>query len=181
MRTLLSILSASLFVMLGGTNVWIMLTDRGSSKRHGPLWMRLHRMNGYLFISIFAITAYFMLMRLRGETEELPPRIVLHMSLALILAPLLIAKVMVARYQPPGAQGILPALGITIFSVSFLLVAINVAALVLRDVRTDHISIATTVAVVASVLAAAGTLLVRRHSLADASRMGDLTPIRRRV
>jgi hypothetical protein len=48
--------------------------------------------------------------RQHGEqrSEELPPRILLYMSMALILAPLLAAKVLVARYQP-GSRGLLSA------------------------------------------------------------------------
>jgi hypothetical protein len=39
----------------GGLNVWFMLTNRGKSA-HGPLWMRVRSIVGYLFIAIFAIT-----------------------------------------------------------------------------------------------------------------------------
>jgi len=87
MHTLVSIISGSLFVLLGGLNVWIMLTNRGSSKRNGRLWMCIHRTVGYVFIAVFTITLYFMFMRVKGDSDELPPRILLHMSMALILAP----------------------------------------------------------------------------------------------
>jgi hypothetical protein len=60
MRTLLSMISGSLFVPLGGLNVWIMLTNRGSSNRNSRLWMRVHRSVGYVFIAVFTITVYFM-------------------------------------------------------------------------------------------------------------------------
>ena len=57
MHTLVSMISGSLFVLLGGLNVWIMLTNRGSSKRNSHLWMRVHRTAGYVFIAVFTITA----------------------------------------------------------------------------------------------------------------------------
>ena len=93
MPTFAGVIAGSLFVAMGGLNVWIMLTNRGRS-RHGRLWMRVHRIVGYLFIAIFAITLFMMLQRLRGDSEEIAPRILLHMSRALTLAPLLGVKVL---------------------------------------------------------------------------------------
>ena len=87
MFTLASMISGLLFVLLAGLNPWIMLTNRGNSERSGRLWMCIHRTVGYAFIVVFAVTVYFMLLRLKGNSDELPPRILLHMSLALILAP----------------------------------------------------------------------------------------------
>src|SRR5215469_1722781 len=84
---IVSVISGLIFLFLAGLNPWIMLTNRASSERSGRLWIRVHRTVGYLFIAVFAITVYFMLLRLKGESDELPPRILLHMSLALMLAP----------------------------------------------------------------------------------------------
>jgi hypothetical protein len=170
MLTLASVISGLIFVFLAGFNPWIMLTDRVSSERNGRLWLRVHRTVGYLFIAVFSVTVYFMLLRLKGESDELPPRILLHMSLALMLAPLLVVKVLVARYQPPGSRGLLPALGITIFAFSFTLVAVNVVALLLRNAKDDGVPIVTSAVFVLVVLAAVGTLLLRR-------RGADVSPI----
>ena len=71
-----------------------MLTNRANSKPSGRVWMRVHRTVGYAFIAIFIVTVYFMFLRLKGESDELAPRILLHMSLALTLAPLLFVKVL---------------------------------------------------------------------------------------
>jgi ferredoxin-NADP reductase len=161
MHTLVSIISGSLFVLLGGLNVWIMLTNRSSSKRNGRLWMRVHRTVGYVFIAVFTITLYFMFMRIKGDSDELPPRILLHMSMALILAPLLVAKVLVARYQP-GSRGLLSALGITIFAISFALVVMNIASFLLRNAKSDAVSPVISSVFVLVVSAAIGTLLLRR-------------------
>src|SRR5689334_4007163 len=94
-----SLTLASLFVFLAGFNVWNMLTNRGSSVGSKGLWARIHRVAGYAFIALFAILCYFMLLRIKGWSDELSPRLVLHMALALSLAPILFVKVIVARYQ----------------------------------------------------------------------------------
>ena len=167
MHTLVSIISGSLFVLLGGLNVWIMLTNRGSSKRNSRLWMRIHRTVGYVFIAVFSITVYFMLMRIKGDSDELPPRILLHMSMALILAPLLVVKVLVARYQPVS-RGLLSALGTTIFAISFALVVMNIASFLLRNAKSDAVSPVISAVFVLVVSAAIGTLLLRRPA-ADVS------------
>jgi hypothetical protein len=167
MHALVSMISGSLFVLLGGLNAWIMLTNRGSSKEAGRLWIRVHRSVGYIFIAAFTITLYFMFMRIKGDSEELPPRILLHMSMALILAPLLAAKVLVARYQP-GSRGLLSALGITIFAISFTLVVMNIASFLLRNAKSDAVSPVVSAVFVLVVSAAIGALLLRRPA-ADVS------------
>lgn len=164
MHTLLSVISAILFVSFGGLNVWIMLTSRPSSKPFGRMWTHIHHVIGYVLIGVFAITVYFMLLRLRGETDELPPRILVHMSLALILAPLLVAKVLTARHR--GPYGLLLALGISIFAISFALIAINIVPLLLRNLSDGPIPTAPTAAVILVVGGALGTLLVRRPRVA---------------
>src|SRR5262245_49298230 len=125
-HTNVSIPLAGLFVFLAGFNVWIMLTGRGATSRGRRIWTQLHRICGYLFIAIFAISCFFMLTRIRGLSDELPPRIILHMTLALLLAPLLFVKVIVVRYQK-AAWGLLMAIGMTIFAFAFTLVAVNVS------------------------------------------------------
>ena len=170
MLTLASVISGLIFVFLAGLNPWIMLTDRLSSERSGRLWLRVHRTVGYLFIAVFSVTVYFMLLRLKGESDELAPRILLHMSLALMLAPLLVVKVIVARYQPQGSRALLPALGITIFAFSFTLVAVNLVSLLLRNAKDDGVPIVTSAVFVLVVLAAVGTLLLRRRGTDAMSR-----------
>lgn len=165
MPTFAGVIAGSLFVAMGGLNVWIMLTNRGRS-RHGRLWMRVHRIVGYLFIAIFAITLFMMLQRLRGDSEEIAPRILLHMSLALMLAPLLGVKVLLVRSQC-SSHAMLCALGIVIFAISFTLVAINLAALALRNLNDAPVSISALAAFILIVLGATLTLLLRPSRLEE--------------
>jgi len=157
MHTNISIPLAGLFVFLAGFNAWIMLTGAGASPRARKIWTQIHRICGYLFIAIFGIFCFFMLFRIRGMSDELSPRVILHMTLALLLAPLLFVKVIVVRYQK-AAWGVLMALGMTIFAFAFTLATVNVAVHYLRDAERHKIQSSTVEAVIvgAVVLAAIG-------------------------
>jgi uncharacterized protein YqhQ len=115
-RAFISIPLASLFVLLAAFNLWIMLTGRGVTPRTRRIWTQIHRVCGYIFISLFLIFCYFMLLRIRSA-DELSPRIIVHLALALILALLLLVKVIVVRYQR-SAWNVLIALGVTIFAIA---------------------------------------------------------------
>jgi hypothetical protein len=145
---------AALFVFLAGFNVWIMLTERGASPRTRRLWARAHRIAGHTFIALFVVFCYFMLLRVRGASDELSPRIILHMSLALLLAPLLLAKVMTVRYQK-DAWKVLMILGIGIFGAAFTLVALNVSVHYLRLAEKHKVAAATWAAIIAIAFALA--------------------------
>jgi len=97
-RVVVSLILGCLFVLLAGFNVWSMLAGAGTSARSSRLWSQFHRAAGYAFIALYAILCYFMLLRIKGWSDELSPRIILHMGLALSLAPLLLVKLIVARY-----------------------------------------------------------------------------------
>jgi hypothetical protein len=142
---------AVLFVFLAAFNVWNMLSGRGKSARGSRLWTQAHRACGYAFIALFAIFVYCMGLRVRGLNDELPARLIFHVGLALMLAPLLFVKVIVARYQKTD-RGLLTALGISIFAFAFTLVAINALARYLRGASSEKVHAATMVIIVAAVL-----------------------------
>ena len=150
MHAYLSIPLAGLFVFLAAFNVWIMLTGRGATARSRKIWTQVHRICGYAFISLFLIFCYFMLLRIRSA-DELSPRIVLHLSLALMLAPLLLVKVIVVRYQK-SAWNVLIALGVTIFALAFTLVSMNVAVHYLRDLAPHKVPLAISLRVILAVI-----------------------------
>jgi len=150
-RAFISVPLAALFVFLAGFNAWIMLTGRGASPRSRRLWTQVHRICGYSFIALFLIFCYFMLLRLRGSSDELSPRLILHMGLALALAPLLFVKVIVVRYQKT-AWGALIALGTSIFITAFTLVAVNVSVHYLRLAERHKVPLTTSLRVVAVIV-----------------------------
>jgi hypothetical protein len=108
-RAFSSIPLAGLFVLVAAFNVWIMLTDHGPTPRRRRMWTQVDRVCVYTFIALFVIFCYFMLLRTRSA-GELSLRVGLHLTLALILAPLLLIKVIVVRYQK-SAWHVLMTLG----------------------------------------------------------------------
>jgi hypothetical protein len=152
--SVISVPLAALFVFLAGFNVWIMLTNRGASPRSRRLWTRAHRISGHTFIALVAVFYYFMLLRVKGSLDELSPRLILHMGLAFLLAPLLLVKVIAVRYQK-AAWNLLMALGIGIFGIAFALVALNVSVHYLRIASRHKVTVGTSEAVIVVVLALA--------------------------
>jgi hypothetical protein len=140
----MSLSLASLFVFLAGFNVWNMSISHGTSARRTRLWSQVHRACGYAFIALYAIFCYFMLLRIRGLSDELSPRLILHQGLALALAPLLFVKVIVARYQK-SARGVLMALGVAIFAIAFTMVALNVSTHYLRQASAHKMPFSTSI------------------------------------
>ena len=151
MHIVISLTLAGLFVFLAGFNVWNMLTSRGASARSSRLWTQVHRVAGYAFIALFGILCYSMLLRVKGWSDELSPRLILHMGLALSVAPLVFVKVIVARYQK-AARSLLTALGIGIFAVAFTLVALNLVVYCLRVASTEKVPSETSATFVVAVL-----------------------------
>ena len=176
MRTFISIPLAGLFVFLAAFNSWIMLTGRGANQRSRNLWTLAHRIAGYTFITLFVVFSYFMLMRVKGSSDELSPRIMLHMALALSLAPLLLVKVIAVRSQK-APWGLLMTLGIGIFAIAFTLVFMNVAVHYLRELSPNKVPFAISLRVIAVVVILAAIALFgrNRQAKARASTIGDLS------
>lgn len=101
-------------------------------------------------------------LRIRGIPDELPPRLILHIGLALTLAPLILVKVLAAR-NPRTSRGLLSALGIAIFIVSFVIVALNVGTHFLQSASKDDVPLVvpTTLAVIFLALLVLGFLRKR--------------------
>jgi ferredoxin-NADP reductase len=122
-----SIVAGVVFVTLAATNVVLML-EASHPTRNGTTRTRLiavHRASGYLFVSLFCIMGYGMSQRLVGTgiTGHLPTYLVLHIVLLLVLVPLLLLKILIAR-RYKHSHSSLKVLGIAIFVVAFVLVSI---------------------------------------------------------
>src|SRR5580698_326142 len=131
-----AIVAGVAFVTLAAINVVVML-EASQSSRSATTRNRLisaHRAGGYLFVILLCIMAYSMSQRLVGVgiTGHLPTHLVVHIALVLVLVPLLLLKILIARRYKQSHSS-LKALGITIFVISFLLVAIPVFSELLRS------------------------------------------------
>jgi ferredoxin-NADP reductase len=136
MSDMFGMLGGVAFVALAATNVVLMLeaSRPARSVTTSSRLLAVHRASGYLFVILFCIMVYGMSQKLIGVgiTGHLPTYLVVHIVLVLILVPLLLLKIFIARRYKQSRSS-LKALGVTIFLVSFLLVAIPAFSELLRS------------------------------------------------
>jgi ferredoxin-NADP reductase len=174
MQPPLTLVLGALFVLLAGVNSYLMLRGGRVSTDAARAWrVRAHRVIGYLFTFMYCVMTYHMVLRLKGLSDELSPRNVIHASLALILLPLLLAKITVARHYKSQTT-ILRILGLSIVGISYLLVIINLGAYLLRSASPASVPWYTS-AFVMSVCAAVSLALLWRRS----RRTGATSPLDR--
>jgi ferredoxin-NADP reductase len=127
MKPALSVSLGFLFVGLATFNVITMLQSFRSAQapRTRARAIALHRAGGYLFIGLFTVMVWFMSKRLMGSPEAMAGDAALHIDLAILLAPLLFLKVMIARNYKSHHSILLP-LGLAIYAISALLVLVRV-------------------------------------------------------
>ena len=172
MSNISAILVGVAFVTLSATNVVVMLEATHSS-RSGAARTRLiavHRAGGYLFVILFCVMAYVMSQRLAGLgiTGHLPTHLVLHIVLVLVLVPLLLLKIlMVRRYKQSHSS--LKAVGIAIFVVSFVLVAIPTLSELLRSVNPGSMGLRLATGLVVAVCLVRCALVFKKKTKSRAS------------
>src|ERR1700726_3030679 len=88
------------FVLVGALNVWLVLqaSARVRDTQASTRLIAAHRIGGYLFIALFCVMGYFMVARLGDVAGGAPPSTMMHLTLAMVLSPLLFVKILVARY-----------------------------------------------------------------------------------
>src|SRR6185369_17589135 len=93
-----------------------------------------------LFIALFCIMGYFMVARLGGVAGNAPPSTMIHLTLAMVLSPLLFVKVLVARYYKTYYSVLMP-IGLVIFVLSFVLIGITAGPSLAHHVRMQTVSL----------------------------------------
>src|ERR1700747_1965299 len=95
-----SLWSGVVFVLIGAINVWFILqaSARVRDVKASARLIAAHRIGGYLFIALFCVMGYFMVARLGDVGGGTSPGAMIHMTLAMVLSPLLFVKVLIARY-----------------------------------------------------------------------------------
>jgi glycine betaine monooxygenase B len=136
-----SIVLGLAFLIIGAINVWLVLQSsaRLKSRTANARLLAAHRIGGYVFIALFCVMAYFMMARLGDATADSSPGTVLHFALAMVLTPLLFVKVLIARYYKTY-YGILMPVGLLIFVLSFVLIAITAGPYLTRTSRMQRVS-----------------------------------------
>src|SRR5580704_13926173 len=133
-----------LFILLGAAAVWLIFdaSTRSRNQTARDRILRAHRIAGYLFIAIFCFMTWFMLLRVKDTPDELPLRSMLHVLIAMVLAPLLLVKVLIARYYKSFTAALVP-LGVTIFTLGFVLIALTAGTYLLRRAAVKDVSLQT--------------------------------------
>jgi hypothetical protein len=131
------------FVVIGAVNVGLILqaTARVRNTSASQRLIAAHRVGGYLFVALFCVMAYYMVARL-GETRSGSAGTMIHMTLAMVLSPLIFVKVIISRYYKNYYSALTP-IGLTIFVLSFVLIGIMGCPAVISRGRTETVSLAT--------------------------------------
>jgi len=142
MKAGLSVSLGFVFVGLATLNVITMLQGSrpGQPARSRSRAIALHRASGYMFIGLFAVMVWFMSKRLMGSPEGLAGDAAIHVALAVLLAPLLFVKVMIARKYKSHHSILLP-LGLSIYAISVVLVFIRVLPYTLGKINPSGSSV----------------------------------------
>jgi ferredoxin-NADP reductase/mono/diheme cytochrome c family protein len=131
------------FVLIGAINVWLILqaSARVKDAKGSARLIAAHRIGGYLFISVFCVMGYFMVARLGDVESGASPGTMIHLTLAMVLSPLLFVKVLVARYYKSYYSVLMP-IGLVIFALSFVLIGITVGPYLAHQTRMQTVSLA---------------------------------------
>lgn len=101
----------------------LMLELRGNPRKDSRASRRLimaHRVTGYIFIVLFLVIMAVMISKAGNYLEEFSPRTLLHISLALLVIPLLGFKILIIRRFRRFEKQV-PGLGLAVFLSLFLL------------------------------------------------------------
>ena len=131
------------FVLIGAINVWLILQSSArltGTKASGTL-IAAHRIGGYVFIALFCVMAYFMISRLGDASGGAAPATIIHLTIAMVLSPLLFVKVLVARYYKNHYSLLMP-IGLVIFVLSFVLIGITAGPALAHHARMETVSLA---------------------------------------
>ena len=128
----------ALFVVLAGVQVWLMLEAMG---RHKPkfnpsILNRIHRINGYLLLTLYLIFLYIMVNKVADANSPLDTKTIIHMTLAISIIPLLLIKILIVRYYPKAFDVVVPLMGIGIFTLATSLVFITGGYYLIKSATT---------------------------------------------
>ena len=137
-----SLFLGSLFVIIGAVNVWLILqaSARVKNARASARLIAAHRIGGYIFILMFCIMSYFMISRMKDSSGSVSVGTMIHMTVAMLLTPLLFVKVLIARYYKSYYAFLLP-IGLLIFVLSFVLVAMAAGPYLIRNTNIRSVSL----------------------------------------
>jgi ferredoxin-NADP reductase len=130
------------FVLVGALNVWLVLqaSARVRDAKASTRLIAAHRIGGYVFVALFCVMGYFMIARLGEAGGSASPGTMIHLTLAMVLSPLIFVKVLVARYYKSYYSLLLP-IGLVIFVLSFVLIGITAGPAFAHQTRMQTVSL----------------------------------------
>jgi len=153
------------FALIGAINVWLIL-ETSAQVKNANASSRLiaaHRIGGYLFIGLFCVMGYFMVARLEDAGSSASPGTIVHLTLAMVLSPLLFVKVLVARYYKSYHSLLMP-IGLVIFVLSVVLIGITAGPYFAHQTRMQTVSFAVDLPPAAIDMNLAATTMEKRCS-----------------
>ncbi len=123
MSPILTSIAGLAATLTGACAMLLMLELRGNPRKDSKANQRLimaHKVTGYIFIVFFIFILAVMLSKAGTYQEEFSPRTILHISLALLVIPLLFFKILIIR-RFKGFEKQIPGLGLAVFLALFLL------------------------------------------------------------
>ena len=141
MDPLVSTIISGFFLFFGGVAVYTMMRRTGGKELSKPeVYIKIHKIAGWIFVILFLIMFIFMLERVENYWEESSPRITLHISLSLALLLLLVIKVTIPRFFNKLGRNLF-LLGTGAYLVAFSLVMITGGYYIIRTVeRTPYLT-----------------------------------------
>ena len=132
----------ALFVVMAAVQVWLMLevTGRAKPKFNPRIMSRIHRVNGYLFLTLYLLFLYVMIKKVAGANAPLDAKAILHMTLAVSIIPILLVKILIVRYYPKAFNIIVPLMGIAIFTLATSFVFITGGYYFIKSLTTKYVS-----------------------------------------
>ncbi len=134
---------AIVFVICAVGATFIMLELRGDPKVRPNInfLIKLHKILGWIFISIFFFLFIVMIKKISGYNEEISARISLHIGLAIALIPLLAVKLIIARRYPHLSQNLI-TYGPTILILAVTLSGITAGFYFIRSPELKYAAVA---------------------------------------
>jgi len=131
-----------MFVLIGAVNVWLILQASSQVKnaRASARLVAAHRIGGYVFILLYCLMGYFMIARMRESSGTASVGTMIHLTVVMLLSPLIFVKVLIARYYKTY-YGLLMPIGLLIFVLSFVLVAIAAVPYLTRNTNIRSVSL----------------------------------------
>jgi ferredoxin-NADP reductase/mono/diheme cytochrome c family protein len=130
------------FVLIGAINVCLILqvSARVRDTKASTRLVAAHRIGGYLFIALFCVMGYFMVARLADVNAGASSGAMIHLTLAMVLSPLIFVKVLIARYYKSYYSLLMP-IGLVIFVLSFVLIGITAGPELVHQSRMQTVSL----------------------------------------